>query len=113
MRLDLFHMKFVMLNLVPRTSVGGDCDPDTCMHGSKAAYACMMTIVHACTSHLVCTERMITIVANDLLAVSMSIEKVQTKYSFRIGYGFPLVSYMMIPNKIAQMRDTFEKVKIK
>ena len=25
----------------------------------------------------------------------------------------PLVSYMMIPNKVAQMRDTFEKVKIK
>ena len=25
----------------------------------------------------------------------------------------PLVSYMMISNKVAQMRDTFEKVKIK
>ena len=76
MRLDLFHMKFVMLDLAPRTSVGGDCDPNTCMHGSKAEYACMMTIVHACTSHLVCTERMITFVANDLLAVTMIIQKV-------------------------------------
>ena len=83
MRLDLFHMKFVMLDLVPRTSdtsVGGDCDPSTCMHRSKAEYACIMTIVHVCTSHLVCKERMITIVANDLLAVTMIIEKNKIKY---------------------------------
>ena len=99
-----------MFNPVLLHIVGADYDHSTCMHPCTAIieYACIMIIVDACTmimvhAHRVSTNHMIPILVNDHLQIVWIFDTL----------CLPLLPDMMRPNKVGQMRDTFEKVKIK
>ena len=110
MRLDFFGMKFVMFNPALLHIVGADYDHSICMHPCTVIieYACIMIIVHARTmiivhAHRVSTTHMIPILVDDQLQIVSTFDTL----------CLPLLPDITQANKVDQMRDTSEKVKIK
>ena len=110
MRLDFCGMKFVMFNPVLLHIVGADYDHSACMHPCSVIieYACIMIIVYACTmimvhAHRVSTHHMTPILVNDQLPIVWIFDTL----------CLPLLPDITQANKVDQMRDTSEKVKIK